>query len=279
MNPGVEIRDAFKDPHMQDISLMEGSEWEVRVEWHDEKDQFAIFFGDDCAFMYDIADGHGYPCGKCGLWHAPYAPHAPTKAFLHQFVLEHTRLPHWCDLVADCPNSVGEEVRNLLDAAGKWSEPKDEMSQEDATARTVGGLAVHTKERDPGVMRVLAEPAIKNSLSPFVGQPIDERTKAEMADAIHEALKPFVEGSKIEVGQDPNDPFSISANIVFEPRVVPREVRLAKPVVMIGDPKIERSDGKEPAERDVREPEAPAAAPRGECEDSSDMPSSGGEPC
>ena len=262
---------------MTDISFIEGPEWDVDLRWHDDGDSFALFFGEDLGFIYDIVDGRYDPCPDCGLWHQPWAPHAPTMGFLEHFVIENMRLPHWCDLTANCAKDHRDLIREYLDTRGQWSEPKDEISREDATARTVGGMAVHTKEKDPRSMATVTEPMLKRRLSSFVGVPNDERSRAAMAEAIEEVLRPIAD-AKVEVTKDPVNEDVMRVNVVYEPVMAPREVRVVKAAVLSGFGEFRGKDGEGSDESNIGQPEAPSPSSRGEREDSSDMSSSGGEP-
>lgn|GEM_PF-5799865 len=260
------------------ISFMEGPEWEVDLKWHDDDDQFAIFFGEDIGFIYNIADGPGSPCSDCGLWHAPYAPCAPTEAFLERFILENVRLPHWCDLTANCAQDHRDLIREYLDARGQWSEPREGMTAENTMARTVGGMAVHTKAKDPRSMVKVVQPTIRRNLSEFVGMPNDERARAAMLEAVHEAVRPLTKDAKVEVSADPLNEDVIRVKVLYEPVMAPREVRVVDAVVATGVGKLRGKDGEGFSGSKDSRSATPTPTSRGKREDSSDVSSSGGKP-
>jgi hypothetical protein len=255
---------------------MQGNEWEVGVEWDADDHTFAVDFGGGYAFLYG-ADGawDGVNCCyKCGVWHAWWKPHAPTQKFLVWFARKHERRPHWCDLLADCPEDTREALRDVLDAAGRWSEPEEGMDPENATARAMGGLPTHSGRRDPTVMVELVRPSIEESLGAFVGVPNDERAREEMAEAVRKVVDGMVD-ARVSAEPDPLNPEIMNVQVVYEPRPAASEIRVVDAVV-IGDSGGE--DGEEAQRGGAVRSAAHQAEKRGEREDSAHVPAPGGKP-
>lgn len=250
----------------RDISLLSGPEWDVPVEWNADGDKFGILFG-DYAFFYGITGGPGVPCPLCGLWHWSGGPHAPTKLFWHKFIEKHRRFPHWCDLIFYCRGDWFDGIRDFLESRGQWSVPKDGLTEEDATARAVGGLSIHSLEEDPKAYPEIMKGRIGASLDRFVGMPNDETAREQIKKALDEAMAGV--DAKIEVGAHPRDSHQMEIKVVYVP-TVPKDadIRIAD-VHLIGmaDADGGNADGEGLSGSGPDRPEAYSASTRDARED------------
>lgn len=261
---------------VRDISLLSDPEWDVPVEWNADGD-FGILFG-DYGFMYGIVDGRGVPCSLCGLWHRHGEPHAPTRMFWHQFIERHRRFPHWCDLIAGCREDWYNGIRDFLESRGQWSVPKDGLTEEDATARAVGGLPIHSIEEDFKALPEIVRGRLGASLDKFVRMPNDEAVREKVKEVIAEAVEGIA--AKVEVGTDPNNPHQMKVNVVYFPAVSKdAEVRIADVrIVGMADADGGNADGEGIIGSSPDRPEANSSSTRDAREDLSYLSTSCGEP-
>lgn len=154
-------------------------------------------------------------CPECWMVHAPDAPHYPFHAFFEIFTKKHGRFPHWSDAVAHCPPEVREKIKAFLDARGQWSEPKEGMPQEDAVARQIGGMLVHSSGVDPSAkvfaLKVDLGETVRKATQPFVFQPNTDVVRERIKDAILTALK----GRNVDIKMRENGD-KIEADVTFE---------------------------------------------------------------
>lgn len=171
----------------------------VRVEWADRNgskgwyfDSVTLIFG-SLEFEYYQKNGDPYEnCPECGMVHKPEAPHYPFDGYFERFTRIRGRFPHWSDATKHCPTEIRAAIKEFLDLTGKWSEPKEDLPLEEATARTLGELPVHSQVPDPKANAFVfiadAEEELQKAANLFVGQPNDEKTRAQIAEAMEQVL-------------------------------------------------------------------------------------------
>jgi hypothetical protein len=173
-------------------------------------------FGDLKFDYYEDRDNRARECPECGRVHDPEAPHFPVGPYFEKFTKEHNRFPHWSDATAHCPQEIREKIKEYLDAQGKWSEPKEDLPQEEAVARELGDMPVHSKDADPKVKTFALVMGVENEMEKvthqFIGQTNDERTRAVLEAAMNQALGNSVKVETKVVGD------KIEATATFTPK-------------------------------------------------------------
>lgn len=131
-------------------------------------------------------------CQECGMVHEPEAPHFPFGTYFEGFTKVHNRFPHWSDVTEHCPPKIRAALKDFLDLQGKWSEPKEALPQEEFVARELGALPIHSQKIDPKAqvftLMTDMDAKLEEVGNPFVGQPNDEKTRAQIAEAMEQVL-------------------------------------------------------------------------------------------
>jgi len=92
-------------------------------------------------------------CQECAVDHRPDEPHNRDSLYYQMaFRQKHGRWPTWADAIAHCSEDGKKAIRELLEAQGVWSEPVENLTEEDRTARTLGGMPTHSQGPDGGAV-------------------------------------------------------------------------------------------------------------------------------
>ena len=92
-------------------------------------------------------------CQECAVDHKPEEPHNRDSLYYQMaFRQKHGRWPTWADATAHCSEAGKRAIKELLEAQGVWSEPVESLTEEEKTARTLGGMPVHSQKPDGGAV-------------------------------------------------------------------------------------------------------------------------------
>ena len=94
-------------------------------------------------------------CEVCGREHASDQPHDKDSLYYQmRFQATYGRGAQWSDAVAHCPPDVRAFWKGELEKYGVWSEPVERLTPEEAVARRVAGMPIHSEKRGPLKMPV-----------------------------------------------------------------------------------------------------------------------------
>ncbi len=209
--------------------ILKSKEWQYETKM-DRDLAYAVYLVlGDIEFKYRIppaTENFSNSCPVCRMGHDVHTPHFPNAIWVGNFIKEHWRIPHWCDLVGCCAPEIQEKVRDYLEARGQWSVPKDGLDLDERVARELGDLPVHSLGIDPNATGAAVSSNLEAALGPFVNSPNTEELRAAMTEAATDALKKSGIEAQVVVRASPTDPSMIETEVIFAPKPAAKEMRV-----------------------------------------------------
>lgn len=92
-------------------------------------------------------------CQECAVAHKPEEHHNKDSLYYQMaFRQKHGRWPTWADAIAHCSEAAKGAMKQILEEKGVWSEPVENLTEEERTARTLGDMPTHSQKPDGGAV-------------------------------------------------------------------------------------------------------------------------------